>query len=134
LNIPSFWFLFFLPISGYQLGASTPRTPGGQREVKSEALHVPGFQRLNWLLPQHIDVPEVYFLLMALMMGQPVKLLPADSSKLDLDSVWNFMFGAPASQSLTSVADRVSLCPEVDVVSCLYRVNCEVLTVHFNLL
>jgi hypothetical protein len=81
--------------------------------VKSEALHVPGFQRLNWLLPQHIDVPEVYFLLMALMMGQPVKLLPADSSKLDLDSVWNFMFGVPASQCVTSVAGRVSLCPEV---------------------
>ena len=50
---------------------------------------------------------------MALMMGQPVKLLPADSSKLDLDSVWNFMFGVPASQSVTSVAGKVSLCPEV---------------------
>ncbi|KAJ4438847.1 hypothetical protein ANN_14800 [Periplaneta americana] len=96
----------------YQLGTSTPKTPGGVREIKSEALYLPGFQRLNWLLPQHIDVPEVYFLLMALMMGQPVKLLPADSSKLDLDSVWNFMFGVPASQSVTSVAGRVSLCPE----------------------
>lgn len=95
------------------MGSSTPRTPGGPREVKSELLRVPGFHRLNWLLPQHIDVPEVYFLLMALMMGQPVKLLPADSSKLDLDSVWNFMFGVPASQSVTSVAGRVSLCPEV---------------------
>jgi hypothetical protein len=101
-----------LPLSGYQLGASTPKS-GGPREVKSDVLHVPGFQRLNWLLPQHIDVPEVYFLLMALMMGQPVKLLPADSSKLDLDSVWNFMFGVPASQSVTSVAGKVSLCPEV---------------------
>ncbi|KAJ9586850.1 hypothetical protein L9F63_019532, partial [Diploptera punctata] len=103
-------------VLGYQLGASTPKTPGGPREVKSEALYVPGFQRLNWLLPQHIDVPEVYFLLMALMMGQPVKLLPADSSKLDLDSVWNFMFGVPASQSVTSIAGRVSLCPEAVMV------------------
>lgn len=81
--------------------------------MKSEALHVPGFQRLNWLLPQHIDVPEVYFLLIALMMGQPVKLLPADSSKLDLNSVWNFMFGVPANQSVTIMAGKVSLCPEV---------------------
>lgn len=87
----------------------------GPREVKSEVLHVPGFQHLGWLLPQHIDVPEIYFLLMALMMGQPVKLLPADS-KLDLDNVWNFMFGMPASQSVTILSGRVSLCPEAVIV------------------
>lgn len=49
-------------------------------EIKSVGLHVPGFQHLGWLLPQHVDlVPELYFLFIALMMGQPVKLLPADS-------------------------------------------------------
>ncbi|XP_067008592.2 WD repeat and FYVE domain-containing protein 3 [Anabrus simplex] len=101
-------------VLSYQLGATAPKSPI-PREVKSEALHVPGFQRLSWLLPQHIDVPEVYFLLMALMMGQPVKLLPADS-KLDLDNVWNFLFGVPASQSVTSVMGRVSLCPEAVMV------------------
>lgn len=52
--------------------------PGG--DIKSVGLHVPGFQHLGWLLPQHVDlVPELYFLFIALMMGQPVKLLPADS-------------------------------------------------------
>ncbi|GLG99384.1 Neurobeachin [Gryllus bimaculatus] len=101
-------------VLSYQLGAAAPKIPV-PREVKSEALHVPGFQRLAWLLPQHIDVPEVYFLLMALMMGQPVKLLPADS-KLDLDNVWNFMFGVPASQSVTSVLGKVTLCPEAVMV------------------
>lgn len=61
---------------GYQLGTS----PGNQKsqEIRLDALHVPGFQRLAWQLPNHLEVPEVYFLIMALMMGQPVKLLPAD--------------------------------------------------------
>ena len=49
-------------------------------ETKTSGLHVPGFQHLDWLLPQHVDlVPELYFLFIALMMGQPIKLLPADS-------------------------------------------------------
>lgn len=49
-------------------------------ETKATGLHVPGFQHLGWLLPQHVDlVSELYFLFIALMMGQPIKLLPADS-------------------------------------------------------
>lgn len=94
---------------GYQLGTS----PGTQKsqEIRLDAVHVPGFQRLSWQLPYHLEVPEVYFLIMALMMGQPVKLLPADS-KLDLDNVWNFLFGMPAGQSVNTLAGKVSLCPE----------------------
>ncbi|XP_051170147.1 WD repeat and FYVE domain-containing protein 3 [Leptopilina boulardi] len=84
-------------------------------ENKSAGLHVPGFQHLGWLLPQHVDlVPELYFLFIALMMGQPIKLLPADST-LDLDNVWNFMFGIPANHSLSSYASRINLCPEAIV-------------------
>ncbi|XP_071644042.1 WD repeat and FYVE domain-containing protein 3 isoform X2 [Temnothorax longispinosus] len=84
-------------------------------EIKPSGLHVPGFQHLGWLLPQHIDlVPELYFLFIALMMGQPVKLLPTDS-KLDLDNVWNFMFGVPANHTLSSFASRINLCPEAMV-------------------
>ena len=47
-------------------------------------------------------------------MGQPIKLLPADS-KLDLDNVWNFMFGIPANHSLSSYTSRINLCPEAIV-------------------
>ncbi|KMR04720.1 wd repeat and fyve domain-containing protein 3 [Lasius niger] len=84
-------------------------------EIKPSGLHVPGFQHLGWLLPQHIDlVPELYFLFIALMMGQPVKLLPTDS-KLDLDNVWNFMFGVPANHTLSSFTSRINLCPEAMV-------------------
>lgn len=85
-------------------------------DTKLEALHIPGFQHLGWLLPSHLEVPEIYFLLTALMMGQPVKLLPADT-KFDLDSVWAFLWGASvSSQPVSSVAPRVNLCPEAVVV------------------
>lgn len=61
-------------------------------EIKPSGLHVPGFQHLGWLLPQHIDlVPELYFLFISLMMGQPVKLLPTDS-KVGANFC-NFSFG-----------------------------------------
>lgn len=59
-------------------------------EIKPSGLHVPGFQHLGWLLPQHIDlVPELYFLFIALMMGQPVKLLPTDS-KVNMELITRF--------------------------------------------
>ena len=49
-------------------------------ETKSTGLHVPGFQHLEWLIPQHVELaPELYFFLIALLMGQPIKLLPADT-------------------------------------------------------
>jgi hypothetical protein len=34
-------------------------------------------------MPRHIEIPEVYFLLIAMMLGQPVKTLPM-TAKLDL--------------------------------------------------
>lgn len=97
-------------VLGYQ------STNHGNETIKSEALHIPGFQQLSWLLPAHLDVPETYFLLTALMMGQPVKLLPADS-KLNLDTVWAFLWGVPLnSQPVNSIAPRVIICPEAVVI------------------
>lgn len=42
-------------------------------EIREEAWHMPGFQLITWLVPQHIHVPQVYYLLLALLLGQPVK-------------------------------------------------------------
>lgn len=78
-------------------------------EVKTAVLRIPGFQYLEWLLPHHLEIPEMYFLLTALIMGQPVKFLGTDHTKLDLDRVWSFLWGAPVSQS---PAPKVNLCPE----------------------
>lgn len=85
-------------------------------DIKSEALHIPGFQYLNWLLPSHVEIPEVYFLLTALMLGQPVKSLPNDT-KFDLDAVWAFLWGSTVNnQPISSVAPKVNICIEAVVV------------------
>lgn len=78
-------------------------------EVKTAVLRIPGFQYLEWLLPHHLEVPELYFLLTALIMGQPVKVLGVDHTKLDLDRVWAFLWGSSVSQS---PSPKVHLCPE----------------------
>jgi hypothetical protein len=44
--------------------------------VNQEVCHIPGFTALQWLLPKHAHVPELYFLLMALLLGQQVKEMP----------------------------------------------------------
>lgn len=82
-------------------------------EVKTAILRIPGFQYLEWLLPQHLEVPEIYFLLTALIMGQPVKVLTgADHTKLDLDRVWSFLWGgAPVSQQ-SPATPKINYCPE----------------------
>ncbi|CAH1175861.1 unnamed protein product [Phaedon cochleariae] len=85
-------------------------------DIKSEALQIPGFQYLGWLLPHHLEIFEIYFLLTSLMMGQPAKLLPAET-KFDLDSVWAFLWGASINnQSINSVMPRINLCSEAVVV------------------
>ncbi|XP_025205063.1 WD repeat and FYVE domain-containing protein 3 [Melanaphis sacchari] len=78
---------------------------------KIEALNIPGFQHLSWFLSYHTELPELYYFLMALMLGQSVKTIP-NEKKLNLDGIWIFMFGVPISQSLSAVSDRIVLCPE----------------------
>lgn len=78
-------------------------------EVKTAVLRIPGFQYLEWLMPYHAEIPETYFLLTALIMGQPVKVLGTDHTKLDLDRVWAFLWGSSVAQS---PAPKVNLCAE----------------------
>lgn len=55
------------------------RSAGGKstvREINRDACHFPGFPVLQTLLPKHTNVPELYFLLMALFLQQPVTELP----------------------------------------------------------
>ncbi|KAG7490175.1 hypothetical protein JOB18_029475 [Solea senegalensis] len=98
---------------GTVLGFNVGRSAGGRstlREINRDACHFPGFPVLQTLLTKHTNVPELYFLLMALFLQQPVTELP-DSLQFDLDSIWTFIFGVSASSGavLSSVH---SVCTE----------------------
>ncbi|CAL9708759.1 unnamed protein product [Knipowitschia caucasica] len=100
---------------GTVLGFNVGRSAGGRstlREINREACHFPGFPVLQSLLPKHTNVPELYFLLMALFLQQPVPELP-DSLQVhfDLDSIWSFIFGVPASSG-TVVGSVSSVCTD----------------------
>uniref|UniRef100_A0A3P9J0T7 WD repeat and FYVE domain containing 3 n=1 Tax=Oryzias latipes TaxID=8090 RepID=A0A3P9J0T7_ORYLA len=98
---------------GTVLGFNVGRSAGGRstlREINRDACHFPGFPVLQTLLPKHTNVPELYFLLMALFLQQPVNMLP-DSLQFDLDSLWTFIFGIPASSG-TVVGSIHSVCTE----------------------
>ncbi|KAI5732691.1 hypothetical protein M8J76_003102 [Diaphorina citri] len=90
------------------------------RDLRHEALTVPGFQHLAWLLPAHIRIQQMYFLLIALLMGQPVKHLPAESKlELELDNIWDFVFGMPVEHSFSKVSKCITICQEA--ISVLLR-------------
>ncbi|XP_036321880.1 WD repeat and FYVE domain-containing protein 3 isoform X2 [Rhagoletis pomonella] len=79
-------------------------------EVRTIALSIPGFQTLEWLLTHHLDVPELYFLITALIMGQPVKVLASEHTKFDLDRVRLFLWGTPPSSN--APLPKMNVCPE----------------------
>ncbi|XP_039614451.1 WD repeat and FYVE domain-containing protein 3 isoform X3 [Polypterus senegalus] len=113
---------------GTVLGFNVGRSAGGRstvREINRDACHFPGFPVLQTFLPKHINVPELYFLLMALFLQQPVTELPENlqvvnvitifkqdiPTSFDLDSIWTFIFGVPAS-SATVVGSIHSVCTD----------------------
>jgi hypothetical protein len=108
---------------GAALGqALSSSTKVKQMRIRQDVFNIPGFQLFNWLMPRHMAIPEVYFLLLAMVLGQPVKRLP-DTARLDLDSVWNYVFGASSGEVLgQDLASRVTLCGEAMVtVLCMVR-------------
>uniref|UniRef100_A0A8D0WFJ6 WD repeat and FYVE domain-containing protein 3 n=1 Tax=Sus scrofa TaxID=9823 RepID=A0A8D0WFJ6_PIG len=113
---------------GTVLGFNVGRSAGGRstvREINRDACHFPGFPVLQSFLPKHTNVPALYFLLMALFLQQPVSELPENlqvsvpvvSSRckqgfqFDLDSIWTFIFGVPASSG-TVVSSIHNVCTE----------------------
>ncbi|XP_068949127.1 WD repeat and FYVE domain-containing protein 3 isoform X2 [Petaurus breviceps papuanus] len=98
---------------GTVLGFNVGRSAGGRsaiREINRDACHFPGFPVLQSFLPKHTNVPALYFLLMALFLQQPVTELP-ENLQFDLDSIWTFIFGVPASSG-TVVSSIHNVCTE----------------------
>ncbi|XP_060237010.1 WD repeat and FYVE domain-containing protein 3 isoform X1 [Meriones unguiculatus] len=113
---------------GTVLGFNVGRSAGGRstvREINRDACHFPGFLVLQSFLPKHTNVPALYFLLMALFLQQPVSELPENlqvsvpvtssrckqGCQFDLDSIWTFIFGVPASSG-TVVSSIHNVCTE----------------------
>ena len=62
-------------------GSSGGGGGGGPSAARQEtrgdpALQVPGFQQLSWLLPKHTELTEISFMLLQLLLGQPVRAPP----------------------------------------------------------
>lgn len=88
---------------------STSASRVTRQGIRQDIFDVPGFQLLNWLMPNHIEMAETYFLLFAIALGQPVKDMPSDP-KLDLDSVWMYLFGgSTAEKTCSEVTAKVNV-------------------------
>ncbi len=89
---------------------STSTSKATRRGIRQDIFGVPGFQLLNWQMTHHIDVPETYFLVIAILLGQPLKALPSKDIKFDMDAVWNYVFGSPmSSQTSPEISGKVKL-------------------------
>ncbi|KAI8741991.1 WD repeat and FYVE domain-containing protein 3 isoform X1 [Biomphalaria glabrata] len=99
------------------LGFDTSSQTRPDREISSEVSHVPGFQALQWLLSKHIHVPDIFFLLMALLLGQQNKPIITEGQPLNVDSVWTVIFGVPACKPMHLLSrETIDLCPDAALV------------------
>ena len=56
--------------TGFNVGAVAEASEN--YELCKDVCNVPGFAMLSSLLPRHVDVPEIYHLVIALLLGHPV--------------------------------------------------------------
>lgn len=47
--------------------SSTTSSKVTRRGIRQDIFNVPGFQLFNWLMPSHVEVPEAYFLIIAMV-------------------------------------------------------------------
>lgn len=100
-----------------KLGLNVSGNKNQKREINTDVCHVPGFLALQWILPYHNNVCEVYFLLMALLLGQRINELAADI-QLNLDVIWTVIFGVPASRPvfMANKESKIEICLEASMV------------------
>ncbi|KAK2725772.1 hypothetical protein QYM36_000305, partial [Artemia franciscana] len=105
-------------VLGFQIGSALSKVGGAASQSNEEITpHIPGFTALQNMLPKHFDIPEVYFLLIAMLLGQPAQNMPSvPHLELDLDTIWSCIFGVVpeknANVSLSSLLSKGLVCPE----------------------
>ncbi|XP_042903173.1 WD repeat and FYVE domain-containing protein 3 isoform X2 [Parasteatoda tepidariorum] len=101
---------------GFNMSGSNPKSFGSV-DVTDEAAHVPGFQHLQYLMVHHVEIPEVYFLLLSIMLGLFPSALPPTVT-LTMDVIWSYLFGAPTGQNPNNlIISRGEICQEAAVVA-----------------
>lgn len=82
-----------------------------QQQQQQQPGQLPGFQLLGWLLVNHTSLPEIFYLLIGLMVG---KAQLKTSSQLDLETIWSCLFGVNPGQPIASLGGRgvPMYCPE----------------------
>ncbi|UYV62149.1 WDFY3 [Cordylochernes scorpioides] len=93
---------------GFNMGTTaTSKGSWSNREIRTEAFQLPGFQHLQWLMKHHIHIPESYYLMLAVLLGYPMPMVPS-TPQINMDSLWSCLFGIPAGNSVS----RGEVCSE----------------------
>ncbi|XP_053612398.1 WD repeat and FYVE domain-containing protein 3 isoform X1 [Plodia interpunctella] len=103
--------------SPQQAGVMLVATHHTSSHLHMPLLHSPGEALLSWLLVSHLQIPEMYYLLFGLTLGQPMRSACSDRC-VSVERVWGAAWGsgAPQRQSSAALAARITLCPEAVVV------------------
>ena len=81
-------------------------------QLKTDICKQPGFAYLNWLLPDHSNLPHIWFNLMGLFLGQPYRH-PPSHSRFDTDALLDWALG---SRSHLTVQLKIDACPEAGLI------------------
>ncbi|XP_047018830.1 WD repeat and FYVE domain-containing protein 3 isoform X2 [Helicoverpa zea] len=100
-----------------QAGVVMTTTVHSNSHLHTSLLHTPGFTLLAWLVPAHLQIPELYYLLFGLTLGQPVRAMCSERT-VSVERVWGAAWGAaaPARQSPAALSARITLCSDAVVV------------------
>ena len=96
---------------GAALGQSSKSSRVNQMKIQQDVFIIPGFQLLSWLMPFHISISEVYYLLLSIVFGQPAQILPSKDT-FDLDTIWNYVFNESIAKESRNLDPKITLCGE----------------------
>ncbi|XP_022116141.2 WD repeat and FYVE domain-containing protein 3 isoform X3 [Pieris rapae] len=100
-----------------QAGVVLPAATLAHPRLHAPLLYTSGFTLLAWLSLFHLQIPELYYLLFGLTLGQPMRQTGPDKT-VSVERVWAAAWGAaaPQRQSSAALAARITLCPEAVVI------------------
>ncbi|CAG4985996.1 unnamed protein product [Colias eurytheme] len=102
---------------GQQAGVVVSAAVHSHSHLHAPLLYTSGFTLLAWLSLFHLQIPELYYLLFGLTLGQPMRQIGPEKT-VSVERVWAAAWGAaaPQRQSSAALAARITLCPEAVVI------------------